>query len=38
MYDKDECKAMGNMSREIVKDYDWRVIARKTIKEYERLI
>lgn len=38
MYDKDECKAMGNVSREIVKDYDWRVIARKTIKEYERLI
>jgi glycosyltransferase involved in cell wall biosynthesis len=38
MYDKGECKTMGDMSREIVKDYDWKVIAKKAIKEYERLI
>jgi glycosyltransferase involved in cell wall biosynthesis len=38
MRDKGECKTMGNMSREIVKDYDWKVIAKKAIKEYERLI
>ena len=38
MYDKGECKKMGNMSQEIVKEYDWRVIASKAIKEYERLI
>jgi len=38
MYSKGECKTMGTVSREIVKDYDWRVIARKVIKEYNRLI
>jgi len=38
MYDKGECKKMGKMSQEIVKEYDWRVIASKAIKEYERLI
>ncbi len=38
MYDEDKCKVMGNMSRTIVKDYDWKIIARKAIKEYERLV
>jgi len=38
VYDENTCSKMGKASQEIVKNYDWRVIARNTIREYERLI
>jgi len=38
IYDKNQWKQMGNISKEIVKDYDWNIIAKKAIIEYEKLI
>ena len=38
LYDEHKCKIMGNMSREIIKQYDWRIIAKKAIGEYEKLM
>jgi glycosyltransferase involved in cell wall biosynthesis len=29
---------MGKKSRQLVMDYDWKEIARKTIREYEKLL
>lgn len=38
IYDRNLMKKMGRYSKEIIKDYDWRIIAKKAIKEYEKLI
>lgn len=38
IYDRNECKRMGDESRKIIKEYDWGIIAKKAIKEYERLM
>jgi glycosyltransferase involved in cell wall biosynthesis len=38
IYDKDLFRKMGNKSKEIVKDYDWNIIAKKAISKYEELM
>jgi glycosyltransferase involved in cell wall biosynthesis len=38
IYDRDLFKKMGNKSKEIVKDYDWSIIAKKAISKYEELM
>lgn len=38
MYDEGRCKSMGAASRDVIKNYDWRIIARRAIKEYEQLV
>jgi glycosyltransferase involved in cell wall biosynthesis len=38
IYDKNLIKKMGEKSRRIVKEYDWSIIAKKAINEYEGLI
>jgi glycosyltransferase involved in cell wall biosynthesis len=38
IYDKDLFRKMGDKSKEIVKNYDWNVIAKKAISKYEDLI
>lgn len=38
IYDKDLIEKMGRKSREIVKNYDWSIIAKKAISKYEELI
>jgi glycosyltransferase involved in cell wall biosynthesis len=37
IYEKGLIKVMGRESRKIAEDYDWKKVARKAIKEYERL-
>jgi glycosyltransferase involved in cell wall biosynthesis len=37
-FDRNELKRMGARSKEIAKNYDWKIIAKKAIKEYERII
>lgn len=37
-FDRNELKRMGAKSKEIAKNYDWEIIAKKAIKEYERII
>jgi glycosyltransferase involved in cell wall biosynthesis len=38
IYDKNLIEKMGRKSKEIVKNYDWSIIAKKAIKQYEELI
>jgi glycosyltransferase involved in cell wall biosynthesis len=38
IYDKGVCKTFGKASREIVKEYDWKNIAKKALSIYEKLI
>jgi glycosyltransferase involved in cell wall biosynthesis len=38
IYEKNIIEKMGFESRRIARNYDWNVIAKKTIKEYEMLI
>ncbi|RLE64357.1 MAG: hypothetical protein DRJ47_07880 [Thermoprotei archaeon] len=38
IYNKNLFREMGNKSKEIVKDYDWNIIAKKAISKYEELI
>jgi len=38
MYENNSIKKMGFMSKNIVKNYDWNIIAKKAIEEYEKLI
>lgn len=38
MFEKNEIKKMGRLSKKIIKKYDWSVIAKKAITEYEKLI
>jgi glycosyltransferase involved in cell wall biosynthesis len=38
LYDKDDRKKFGEMSRKIIKDYDWRIIAKKLLSIYEKLM
>ncbi len=38
IYDKNLFEKMGRRSREIVKDFDWKIIAKKAIERYERLV
>jgi len=38
MHDKGKIKKMSEYSKCIIKDYDWKIVAKKAIREYERLI
>lgn len=38
IYDKEKIKKMGEYSKKSITDYDWGIVAKKAIKEYERLI
>ncbi|MBN2013935.1 MAG: glycosyltransferase family 4 protein [Candidatus Altiarchaeota archaeon] len=38
VYEKNLLKKMGEESKKIIKDYDWGIIAKKAIKEYEKLV
>lgn len=37
IYRSDSVKTMGERSREIIKDYDWKMTAKKAIEKYEEL-
>ena len=38
IYDGNKVKTMGNASQQIIKKYDWNIIAKNAIKKYEKLI
>jgi glycosyltransferase involved in cell wall biosynthesis len=38
IYEENLFRKMGSKSKEIVKDYDWNIIAKKAISKYEELI
>jgi glycosyltransferase involved in cell wall biosynthesis len=38
IYESDKGKIMGKKSQEMAASYDWRIIAKKAIHEYEKLI
>lgn len=37
IYDKDLARNMGRTSEKIVEDYDWKLVVKRAIKEYERI-
>lgn len=38
LHDKNMLKKMGDCSRKIIKNYDWKIVAKKAIVKYEELI